>query len=142
MADHAVLPWLRWAVAVYGAILSTALAILQWRRDRGRLAINPEILHIRLPDEKTIVWRLIEVVNLGRRPLYLDDFGFVRGGGELESMRNRGHDISFPLKLDEGEKHRSMTIEDCFASRDITKLWAKDTTGRIYYSSGFPFGKD
>ena len=92
-------------------------------------------------DEKTIVWRLIEIINAGRRPLYLDDFGFVRASGELESMRDRERDADFPLKLEEGQKHRSMTIEDRIASHDIKKLWAKDTTGRVYYSGTLPFGK-
>lgn len=125
-----------------GAILSTALAILHWRRDKGRFAISPEILHIKLLGDKPVVWRLIEIVNAGRRSLYLDDFGFVLANGELRSMRDRDREIEFPLKLEEGQKHRSMTIEANIASREIRKLWAKDTTGKIYYSGNFPYGKD
>ena len=140
MADN--IPWVGWVLSIYGAVLSTVLAILHWRRDRGRFSISAEVLHIKLFDEKTIVWRLIEIVNAGRRPLYLEDFGFVRGSGDFESMRDRETETTFPLKLEEGQKHRSMTIEDRFASRDIQKLWARDTTGRIYYSGGLPYGKD
>ena len=141
MADNNAMPWVGWALSIYGAVLSTVLAILHWRRDRGRLSVSPEVLHIKLLDEKTIVWRLIEIINAGRRPLYLDDFGFVRASGELESMRDRERDADFPLKLEEGQKHRSMTIEDRIASHDIKKLWAKDTTGKVYYSGTLPFGK-
>ena len=96
-------------MSIYGAVLSTVRAILHWRRDRGRFSVSPEVLHIKLLDEKMIVWRLIEIINAGRRPLYLDDFGFVRANGELESMRGRERDTDFPLKLEEGRKHRSMT---------------------------------
>ena len=110
MADNNAMPWVGWALSIYAAVLSTVLAILHWRRDRGRFSISPEVLHIKLLDEKTIVWRVIEIVNAGRRPLYLDDFGFVRARGELESMRDRERDTDFPLKLEEGQKHRSMTI--------------------------------
>ena len=136
------MPWLSWALSIYGAVLSTTLAVLHWRRDRGRFSISPEVLHIKLFDEKTIVWRLIEIVNAGRRPLYLDDFGFVRDSGVFESMRDREREVNFPLKLEEGQKHRSMTIEDSLASHEIKKLWAKDTTGKVYYSGTLPFGRD
>ena len=142
MADNSAMPWVGWALSIYGAVLSTLLAILHWRRDRGRFSISPEVLYIKLLDDKTIVWRLIEIVNAGRRPLYLDDFSCVRASGELESMRKRESDTHFPLKLEEGQKHRSMTIDDSFASHDIKNLWARDTTGTIYYSGAFPFGKD
>ena len=84
----------------------------------------------------------IEIVNAGRRSLYLDDFGFVRDSGVFESMRDREREVNFPLKLEEGQKHRSMTIEDSLASHEIKKLWAKDTTGKVYYSGTLPFGKD
>ena len=82
-------------MSIYGAVLSTVRAILHWRRDRGRFSVSPEVLHIKLLDEKMIVWRLIEIINAGRRPLYLDDFGFVRASGELESMRDRERDADF-----------------------------------------------
>ena len=74
MADSNIAPWVGWALSAYGAALSTVLAILHWRRDKGRLSVSPDVLHIKLDlgTEKTIVWRLIEIVNVGRRPLYLE----------------------------------------------------------------------
>jgi hypothetical protein len=144
MAENNIMPWLGWALSAYGAALSTVLAILHWRRDKGRFSISPEILHIQiqLSGEKMVVWRLMEIVNTGRRPLYLDDFGIILTSGTLESMRERERETEFPLKLEEGQKHRSMTVEDKFASHEIKKLWAKDTTGKMYYSGSNPFGKE
>ena len=71
MPDNNVMPWIGWALSAYGAVLSTVLAIRYWRRDKGRFSISPEILHIQIqpPGEKTVVWRLMEIVNVGRRPL-------------------------------------------------------------------------
>jgi hypothetical protein len=143
MPDNNVFPWIGWALSAYGAALSTLLAILHWRRDKGRFSVSSEILHIKLsPNEKTIVWRLMEIVNAGRRPLYLEDFGILLANGTIESMRGRQSDTEFPLKLEEGQKHRSMTVEDKFPSHDIKRLWARDTTGKMYYSGNYPFGTD
>ena len=104
--------------------------------------MSPEVLHIRLNvgTEQLIVWRLIEIVNSGRRPLYLEDFGILLEGGKEESMRDRETDTEYPMKLDEGQKHRSMTVEDRFPSKQIRKLWAMDTTGKKFYSGTYPFG--
>lgn len=143
MVDNSSIPWVSWLLSLYGAVLSTVLAFLHWQRDKGKFSVSPEVLRINTPfEEKTIVWRVIEIVNIGRRTLYLDDFGFVRESGLQESIRDLQGETYFPLKLEEGQKHRSMTIDDRFASHDIEKLWAKDTNGRVYYSVKLPFGKD
>jgi hypothetical protein len=144
MADNNIMPWVGWALSAYGAVLSTVLAILHWRRDKGRFSISPEILHIQIqpPGEKAAVWRLMEIVNAGRRPLYLENFGIILTSGALESMREREMETEFPLKLEEGQKHRSMTVEDKFASHEIKRLWARDTTGKMYHSGNNPFGKE
>ena len=136
------MPWVAWSLSAYAAALSTLLAILHWRRDKGRFSVSPDMLHIQLPSEQVIVCRLIEVVNAGRRPLYLDDFGFVLTNGAVESMRWREKETDFPLKLEEGQKHRSMTIEDEFLSHDIKRLWARDTTGKMYSSGNYPYGSN
>ena len=57
-------------------------------------------------------------------------------------MRRRESNTEYPLKLEEGQKHRSMTVEDRFPSRDVKRLWARDTTGRTYSSGAYPFGKE
>lgn len=105
--------------------------------------MSPDIIHIKLDfsDGKTIVYRLIEIVNVGRRPLYLEDFGILLTNGAEESMYSQS-DTEYPLKLEEGQKHRSMSVEDRFTSHDIRRLWARDTTGRMYYSAAYPFGKE
>jgi len=142
MPDSTIAPSLGWALSAYEPALPTILAILHWRRDKGRFAVSPDVLHMEFDPDKTIVWRLVEIVNVGRRPLYLEDFGILLTSGAEESMRGRESETEYPLKLDEGQKHRSMTVEDRFPSPDIRRLWARDTTGRMYYSGGYPFGKE
>jgi len=100
------------------------------------------VRHFEFDPDKPIVWRMVEIVNVGRRPLYLEDFGILLTSGAEESMRRRESETAYPLKLDDGQKHRSMTVEDRFPSTEIRKLWARDTAGRTYYSGGHPFGKE
>ena len=73
MPDNNVMPWIGWALSAYGAVLSTVLAIRYWRRDEGKFALckrtMPVPVQIQPPGEKTVVWRLMEIVNVGRRPL-------------------------------------------------------------------------
>lgn len=138
-SENIFLTWGSLALGAYGACLSTLLAYLHWWRDHGRFSLSPEVLNIKL-DNKALVWRLIEVVNSGRRPLYLDDFGFIQMDGTKVSMRS--HDSEYPLKLEEGQKHRSYTIDANIHPSNIKKIWASDTTGKLYYSDDSPFGRD
>lgn len=123
-------------LASYGAILATVLAFLQWQRDRGRFVLNPVTMQIKTFSGKTI-WRIVEVVNTGTRSLYLEDFGYRLQDGRPVSLRDE-HTV-FPLKLDEGQKHGSMTIDERHLPAEIEVLWARDTTGKEYNSRKFPF---
>ena len=44
-------------------------------------------------------------------------------------MRGRESDTEYPLKLEEGQKHRSMTVEDRFLSREVRRLWQETQLG-------------
>lgn len=100
--------WGSFIIGVYGAILSTVLAVLHWRRDRGKFVVNPQELRIGITGE-TIIWRMVEVVNGGRRPLYLEDFGITLTDEKSISLKD--NHTEFPFKLDEGQKHTSFTID-------------------------------
>lgn len=139
MSSENALNWGGLILGAYGAALSTILAAASWWRDRGRLSVNPETINLELGD-KTIVWRLIEVVNSGRRALYLNDFGFMRMDGTSVSMRR--HDAEYPLKLEEGQKHASFTIDAQVLPSEIKYVWATDSTGLNYTSGTAPYGKD
>jgi hypothetical protein len=45
MTDSTIAPWIGWVLSAYGAALSTILAILHWRRDRGRFSVIPDVRH-------------------------------------------------------------------------------------------------
>ena len=119
-------------LGIYGAVLSTVLAVLHWQRDKGKFVINPQELHINMSGE-VIVWRIVEVINGGRRPLYLQNIGITLNDGNSISLGDK----ELPIKLDEGQKHTSY-IDDKYPSHQIKELWASDSVGRVYRSGKFP----
>jgi hypothetical protein len=123
-------------IAVYGALLATVLAVVQWRRDRGRFVLNSDSLHVTWPGGEA-TYRTVEVVNVGTRTLYLDDFGFRTKNGESVSLRST-HD-EYPVKLEEGQKHKSFAIAQKHFPASIEYFWARDTSGKEYRSDSFPF---
>jgi hypothetical protein len=125
-------------LSAYAAVLSTLIAIVHWSRDRGRFALNPQTLHSQMWFGSA-TWRIVEVVNVGRRPLHLEDFGLELTNGQTVSLCT--HDTQFPLKLEEGQKHSSYALEKKYQSKVVRALWARDTTGKEYKSTRFPFGK-
>lgn len=125
-------------LSAYAAVLSTLIAIVQWSRDRGRFALNPQTIHIQMWFGSATS-RIVEVVNVGRRPLHLEDFGLELTNGQTVSLCT--HDTQFPLKLEEGQKHSSYALEKKYQSKVVRTLWARDTTGKEYKSTRFPFGK-
>lgn len=78
-----VLASLGGALTLYGAILSTALALRQWRRDKPDLRI--ECLHsYRLPPGEAgepVLCFTIEARNHGFRPIEVQGAGFLRDDG-------------------------------------------------------------
>ena len=124
-------------IALYGALLSTVLAYLHWRRNRGRFAVNPDVLQVSTMNRDEVTYRMIEVVNIGIRHLYLDDFGFCINNDTIVSTRS-SHD-EYPMRLEEGQRHRSIAVSAEYNHEVIEYLWARDTTGKEYRSNRYPF---
>jgi hypothetical protein len=85
------------ALAAYGAILSTALGYLTWRKERHRLHFSTRF--VRGHDTARLE---ITVINTGFRPLHLQAayFELDDGGGYLPTS---DEELGLPCKLAEGD---------------------------------------
>lgn len=96
------------AVAVYGAVLSSFLAFLAWRKDRRRVHFSNGFVR-----GESGARLEITVVNTGFRPVALASAHFETsdGGGYLPTP---DEELGFPCKLSEGD-----TLPLRFDSDDI-----------------------
>ena len=90
--------WITLFLALYGAVLSSVLGFLAWRRDRHSLRFFAT--HSRRSDWYGLQ---LSVVNVGFRPVILESISFEQadGSGYLNQLDGGPH---FPFRLDEGEQ--------------------------------------
>ncbi len=132
-------------LAIWGAILSTALAVLkalEYRKDRANIKVtvmgNYKVVPIgEAYGNKPLV--MITAANKGRRPVAL-------AGAALKLPRKKGHLICFdsmtatrPFELTEGKSHPYLMFEDDVKERYgltpekyVACVW--DATGKKYWS--------
>ncbi len=121
-------------IAIYGAVLSTILAILEIRRRRPEIrisAIHGYVFDVGIPSEPVIV---IEAVNEGAGPIYLSSMGFLQEGDERYAIYE-----PYPrgiLPSDLNERRKLTTVFACRWYRDrldpsiVTGVYFRDETGR------------
>src|SRR4051794_20557068 len=87
-------------VGAYGALLSSLLGYLAWKRERNRVKLF-YMLHMgdRIP--RTLV---IYVVNVGSRPVTLTQGFFDYGRGEGGFTPSTSDEDGLPKRLEEGEQ--------------------------------------
>jgi len=113
------------ALALYGAVLSSWLAYLAWRRDRHSLHFFPHHSH-----RHDWYGLHISVVNVGFRPIILEGVMFEQPGG-AGYLNGPGADIEMPFRLDEGEQVVfSFHAEDI--EPDTTAFLVRDTHRRTH----------
>ncbi|MCK4404487.1 MAG: hypothetical protein KAW02_05290 [candidate division Zixibacteria bacterium] len=135
------------ALAIWGAFLSTTLAVLkvlEFRRDRGNIKITVKGSYKILPTTKAYGNRplvVITAVNKGRRPVTLK-------GAALLLPRKEGHLICIDsmtagrsVELTEGRSHDYLMFEDdvknqygLTPAKYVACVW--DATGRYHWSHG------
>ena len=91
-------------VALYGATLSTILAINEFRKERRVLRVTCDIAIAGLTTGGSYTFVAIKVVNVGHRPVTLTSAGFILNNGkwatQLESQMGM---IPLPKKLEDGD---------------------------------------
>lgn len=95
-------------VAIYGAIVSTILAILQIRKhyqDCGKLKVTASICLL-IPDISNMEYLNITAINIGRRPVTLTNVGghLKKHEEDRRAFVFKNTYITLPKKLEESEK--------------------------------------
>ena len=138
------------ALAIWGAGLSTLLAILEvikFRRDRIDIKITVRGGYKVYPKENPYgdtTLLSINVANKGKRPVTIKKAGLLLPRGSKTKLLMCGNLItaSKPVELTEGRAHDYNMDEDQVKREnsltpDKYIAWAQDSTGRIYWSRNF-----
>ena len=130
-------------IAVYGAALSTLLAILSIKRDRRWVKITCRIVEqTRSSDGIDSFVVGIKAVNAGHRNVTLEFAGFRAMGGEYYSKRIDNSSVSIkdgvpktiPFDLDDIEKW----LRKISPSEQLAFAYVMDAEGTQYKTSVFP----
>jgi hypothetical protein len=89
--------WVTLALAVYGAGLSSFLAVLAWKRDRPRLIFSSKVV-----SGGTWMQLHVTVVNGGHRPIALASAHFEAAEGQRYLMA-LDETLGLPCKLEVGD---------------------------------------
>jgi hypothetical protein len=127
------------AVAWYGAIVATASAIASgcavWRdRIKLKVSVRPgmKITESFGNYSKDATYVVIEVANVGRRPIHLCQFPFFK----LKGKKQGGLVVKGPWHpkdhLEEGESATMLAKQDSLDLSQITCVLVKDATGRFW----------
>lgn len=110
-------------IALYGAALSTGLGYLAWRRDRHSIRFFVTYHH-----RHNWYGMVVSVVNVGFRPVTLNDLHFEQLGGR-GYLNELDENLGLPKRLDQGEQlSLSFHAEDI--EPDTTALVVRDTHRR------------
>lgn len=127
-------------LAIYGAILSTVMAMLkvaEHLRERPRLIFRVKRLFHPLhgflggPTSTTIA---TEIVKKGKGPLTIAEVGLQLASGERLSLE----DTALPRELGEGQLHKVTHTVEIQPDNAILFVFARDTTGRVHRSKKRP----
>jgi hypothetical protein len=125
---------MNWALflAIWGAVLSTLLAVLSFCRysgDRARVKVKATFVKM-IPDSTERTYLAITMTNVGRRPVYITACAgrFRKGhpGGRYAVILP----ASLPKMLNEGEAHTEYATDFSFIGSDLDTILVEDSTGK------------
>ena len=131
-------------IAVYGASLSTVLAVREIRKERRRVAVTCRVALVPAPVEG--VWKFVDVsaVNVGHRPVEIRAAGLnMSNGHQFTQLKNNLGPIPLPKKLEDGDSVSVMFdyVQVEKAAREhqavFTSAFVRDAEGNEY-ESGLP----
>ena len=132
-------------VAVYGAVLSTLLAIREFTKDRRRVKVVCRSAFA-FPPGGDETWKFISihVVNTGHRPIQISQAGILLSdGNSVTQLESKAGKIPLPKKLEDGEALEIMfdadKIEQALKNHEnkkvkFTKAYVSDAEGNRYSS--------
>lgn len=139
-------------VAVYGALLSTVIAIRELTKDKRRVKVTCNVSLVPLSSDETWEFISIDVVNIGHRPIQISSAGIIMSDGnyytQLSSKLGKN---PLPKKLEDGESFTIMFDVDKIievlkhSNRQnvkYTKAFVSDAEGNKYKARLPRFFKD
>jgi len=107
-------------LAVYGAVLSTILAIRELRKDKRKVSVTCKIWGIVIGGNVT--WKLIKVtaVNSGHRPIVIESVGLNISGHKLIDLKPKSESAHLPKQIGDGEP-----ISILFDYAEVEKVFRK-----------------
>ena len=120
-------------IALYGAILSTIA--IGWNiynnlQDRPKIKVTGKFGFMDSSKGVEGPFFFVEVVNKGRRSVYLSSFGLRSGEEDLIPNRITG----VPCELKSGTSHNEFFKIDELKDRNFDFAWYRDETGKLYQS--------
>ncbi len=119
------------ALALYGAVVATVVAVLQWRAqrsDRAALRLRGSVWTLPGDSEPTTQ---VRIANVGRRVIEFDQFGVEKKSGELVELWH----IAVDRRLEEAQSVATSPaeIDEMFdPHKTVRTVYVRDTTGRIW----------
>ena len=132
-------------LAMWGAVLSTILAIREIQKDKPRVRVSCKFATVSFPTGGSWHGISIDAVNTGNRPVEVQEAGLLLsdGGRLVEPYTNLGPGyINLPKKLDAGESVTAFLdlspmekgLEEANQTRrtTLTAAYVRDAEGRIH----------
>jgi len=127
--------------AFFGAIASLVAIIwniIRALRDKPKLKIDARIekqfrtdaVFDKFPNKRYRDYLIITVTNIGRRPLVVKSWGWMKKKGKEGNRRITFGALHLPRMLNEGEYHTETTAPLSTLSSDIENIFVQDSVGR------------
>ncbi len=140
-------------LAVYGALLSTVIAVREFTKDKRRVKVECRYAMAFPPgSDKTWNFISISVVNTGHRPIQISHAGILlNDGNSFTQLESKAGKIPSPKKLEDGEALEIMfdvdKIELALKNHDnkkakFTRAYVSDAEGNKYTSKLPKYFKD
>lgn len=140
-------------IAIYGASLSTIIAIREFTKDKRRVKVTCNYAMV-FPPGSSKSWGFISirVVNIGHRPIQINQAGILLSDGKsVTQLESKIGIIPLPKKLEDGESFEIMfdadkieqTLEN-YENKKVkfTKAYVSDVEGNKYTSRLPKYFKD
>ena len=139
-------------IAIYGALLSTIIAIREITKDKRQVKIVCRYALAFPPGDETWKFISIDVVNTGHRPIQINQAGILLSdGSSFTQLVSKVGKIPLPKKLEDGESFEVMfdadKVEQAIKNHEnknvkFTKAFVSDAEGNRYTARLPGFLKD
>lgn len=139
-----ILDYITLGIAIWGALLSTILAVKSLQKDKRQIRVTCVIKEQAVSQDGVVSDMVIGIkaVNIGQRNVRMDYAGLITRSGKFYVSATRalpvtlgdGDAVTIGIKLDDAEKYlREISPRELYVS-----AYMKDTEGNFYKVFRFP----